>query len=856
MKSNYINRFYVGLLMLLFVGQTLTAQTSPLQPGDEYGGGVVVHYDPFWGKVLVLYDGDTECAWYIYSGGKYPAREWAASLDKGEYDVSWHLANIDEMEKLAEVLDVVDKKLNVPIVKSPGPASYQGYYGTYDPAIPDRAPSSSDLVWSFFFGQVITSAYQSWHKPAVMKHRAVRTLDYIITDPASLVITEENGAFNAIVFGTTDGNGAVKKDVKTVGDGSFSYVATSDKTGTLKDIEASNFTDYNGHNYNLASGSFLLETADPTKVLDNGYLKDLNGSNRLVVDGLNKTVSYGAYEYTLSDPSIQFVGTAPSICPDVTNTTLQVSYTGGGTAWSFKYRTDKMTIGDPDIEVTSTTIGSSNPYTLTIANPQSTTVYSLVSVTDETNSIVKPVTGVTTTITVYPLVNAGTISSSNGTTITVSEQTTLTTNGVTQGIWTSSDPTIASIDDSTGDIIVTGVKKGAVTITYDVTDNSTNCTGESSITLQIQDSYNPPGPGPIPVPDPDPDPTPEPEPNPDPAISVKDIAPFCYSDYKFRIPFDLLYTKGIVEYSIVFSEDAKSAGFEDMAEYVPLSGNYIEVPVTAVIPKGIYTGTIQLQFEGEANLVRSYPFSLEVLESVEIIEQPLSVTGYCGENGIVLSVKAVGDNLSYQWYHNDKKIEGATWSTYDSTLTTETEGLYYVVVTGDCGEEISDKVTVSTSNLLVSVKWDDVLYITNTDNRYVRFQWYKDGQAITNQGNAVYYTDPSGLKGAYSVRAYYSDGTYDESCSIYYEVTTRSSSVSVYPNPVVRNNYLTVESDEVGESYEGGILHLYDLSGRQIYTSRIKTALIQIPMNYPAGNYVLQIIHPSGKFTTKRIIIK
>jgi len=168
----------------------------------------------------------------------------------------------------------------------------------------------------------------------------------------------------------------------------------------------------------------------------------------------------------------------------------------------------------------------------------------------------------------------------------------------------------------------------------------------------------------------------------------------------------------------------------------------------------------------------------------------------------------------------------------------------------------SDTVTVKMSPLSILMKWDDVLYIKNTDNRYIKFQWYKNGQEIITYGNAVYYTDPEGLQGTYFVRAYYSDTEYDESCPVVFTTKTRSSIVSLYPNPVERYRQITIESDEAGHSFVGASIQIYDISGRKIHSSRSVSQKTMITLNAPAGNYIVHITIPGGKEIIKKLIIK
>lgn len=349
----------------------------------------------------------------------------------------------------------------------------------------------------------------------------------------------------------------------------------------------------------------------------------------------------------------------------------------------------------------------------------------------------------------------------------------------------------------------------------------------------------------------------EPVPNPDPWISIGIIADVCFTETEMRIPFFTTYPDKDLEYIIRFSEEALAAGFENNTEYQPLpKDNYFTVPVSSTILPGDYMGNILVREKGDLSSEDSFPFRFKVLEGIQITKQPQSVLNACGGDGIQLSVEATGNNLSYQWYYNDKKIEGATLDYYESVVTSNTTGTYYVVVNSDCGAIRSDKVMVSENGFAIYNKWDDVLYVQNTDNKYVSFQWYKDGQPIAQYGTSVYYTVPEGLAGVYSVRARLQDNTYVESCEFPFYTNGQLTSLSVYPNIINRYENLTIESDEKGESYMNGTIDIFNYLGQKVYSASVNNQFIQIPMKMQPGNYIVHITSQTGNKKIKKIIVK
>jgi len=346
------------------------------------------------------------------------------------------------------------------------------------------------------------------------------------------------------------------------------------------------------------------------------------------------------------------------------------------------------------------------------------------------------------------------------------------------------------------------------------------------------------------------------DPDPDTGIQIKDMAGICPDETEIRIPYMLIY-QGRMEYTVSFSEKAKKAGFKDITEYKALPNDYITIPVPVGVTKGKYEGTILLRSADHPNLIPDYNFEFEILGTTWITKQPASfTTGKCEGDGFRLSVEANGDELSYQWFYNKKKIVGATSDYYEAVLSPETSGTYYVEVYGLCGMDRSEDAHVSFSPLTILMKWNDVLYVNNTDNRFVRFQWHKDGQPITQHGTSVYYTDPNGLNGRYFVRAYMSPTAYEESCEIYFNSSESASLLKIYPTIVPQHEYLTVESNEVGETYIGASIELYDMSGRKVYSTRATSSKVEIPMSLSSGSYVVHVQAVSGKKTVHKIIVK
>jgi gliding motility-associated-like protein len=102
------------------------------------------------------------------------------------------------------------------------------------------------------------------------------------------------------------------------------------------------------------------------------------------------------------------------------------------------------------------------------------------------------------------------------------------------------------------------------------------------------------------------------------------------------------------------------------------------------------------------NMARSGATSNFVSGALPVITiQPIGAASLCV--GQTISVTAVGEQLTYQWYSNTSSstvggtaIPGATSSTFaiPSTASTTNYNYYYVVVTGACAQSVTSRATV------------------------------------------------------------------------------------------------------------------------------------------------------------------
>jgi hypothetical protein len=345
---------------------------------------------------------------------------------------------------------------------------------------------------------------------------------------------------------------------------------------------------------------------------------------------------------------------------------------------------------------------------------------------------------------------------------------------------------------------------------------------------------------------------------PVPQITINPNVDLCINSNEVRIPFTLPDAQQgmVMYYSITFNDDAIYAGFTNISHRL-LTGDEIVFSAPLLLPEGTYAATLRIQAANGCWNIAPINFIINRIGLPEILEQPQSVT-MCDTIGFVLSVVTRG-GTSYQWFKDDVAIMGANGPSYMVEHSDSSSfGTYYVAVTGSCGMAFSDKATVRMNPLTLLTKWTDVIFVSNVDNHYVAYQWYKDGKAIGINGRYQSYLDEGGLNGTYSVRVTYIDGTTEMSCPYTVNLTQTKSHIMIYPNPTVPYGDVTVDlSSEFQYSTEarGTKVEFYDMAGRLIQTTFMQSPIERITLNASNGFYLLKITTPTNRIFVEKIVI-
>jgi Rieske Fe-S protein len=138
--------------------------------------------------------------------------------------------------------------------------------------------------------------------------------------------------------------------------------------------------------------------------------------------------------------------------------------------------------------------------------------------------------------------------------------------------------------------------------------------------------------------------------------------------------------------------------------------------------------------------VVSQAATVEVVEAVQVVRQPQGGR-YCEGSAVALEVRATGGGLEYQWYKDGQAIAGATGERYEVAAVRKADaGRYVCRVRNACGEVQTAEAVVEVVGLprierdvpaTVQVQVGQALVLeVVASGDGLRYQWYKDGQAI------------------------------------------------------------------------------------------------------------------------------
>jgi PKD repeat protein len=345
----------------------------------------------------------------------------------------------------------------------------------------------------------------------------------------------------------------------------------------------------------------------------------------------------------------------------------------------------------------------------------------------------------------------------------------------------------------------------------------------------------------------------------------------CQGTAQFNVTFTLSNPSLPTNYKLVFDNNANMQGLFSMTSYQALtSDTSIIVSMPNAIAPGNYTATLYIETNGCTQSV-GQNFVITVLQGTVITKEPRAIEVLCENYGALhLEVNALGTNVTYQWYHDGTAISGATTSVYDVESPTATEyGEYYVVVSGECGEDTSITVQVIDNFVQIGVMWTDVLFVSNNDTNmlaleFAYYQWYKWNEAagkfvsIYRNSDAQSFYEPDGLGGMYMVEIFYKNGESFMSCPFIYTIQEEVVAIPtiLYPNPAP----LGIFNVQLGDDFKDMDLskltiEVTTLSGTVVGTTVPTDRITEVRMGLAPAVYVVKVKNASGKVMLTTIVV-
>ena len=214
-------------------------------------------------------------------------------------------------------------------------------------------------------------------------------------------------------------------------------------------------------------------------------------------------------------------------------------------------------------------------------------------------------------------------------------------------------------------------------------------------------------------------------------------------------------------------------------------------------------------------------------------------------------LKAItGTGYIYQWRKNGANIPAQSQSNYTATAT----GIYSVLVTnaGGCSTlsgDISINVTpkpgaIITANGPLTFPQGGNVTLNVPAAAGNTYQWKKDGVNITGATTESY---TATVSGSYTVAITSAGGCQAVSQATVVTVTStrpitkgwqEEDNITVYPNPLYKNNYLNIDWNIAGDNAVS--VTVYDMSGKKISSQRLLAGDRTIKVTGASGVYLVE----------------
>jgi hypothetical protein len=167
---------------------------------------------------------------------------------------------------------------------------------------------------------------------------------------------------------------------------------------------------------------------------------------------------------------------------------------------------------------------------------------------------------------------------------------------------------------------------------------------------------------------------------------------------------------------------------------------------------------------------------------------------------------------------------------------------------------VKDFTALLTSNL-VAQHWKDVLFFDNSSKQYTHWQWYKNGTLVSGSTGQYYYEN-GGLNGSYYAVVKTTTGSTLQTCPLLVTPGNRISRLSVFPNPALTGQNVTIKIAFAQSELQGANLTVSNIQGTILQTVQNVTPTMNIRMPLVQGIYVVRLKLSNGSSVAVNVVVQ
>ncbi len=268
-------------------------------------------------------------------------------------------------------------------------------------------------------------------------------------------------------------------------------------------------------------------------------------------------------------------------------------------------------------------------------------------------------------------------------------------------------------------------------------------------------------------------------------------------------------------------------------------------------------GTYAVVVSGVCGNSVSKSASLTVNENVVVASAPVSLTN-CPGASASFSVTATGTGLSYQWYKNGSALAGQTGSSVALTNVSAADaGTYSVVVSGDCGNAVTNSASLTVDEELViavvpasttNCPATMASFSVNATGTGLTYQWYKGAVALAGQtGSSLVLSNvtaaDAGIYGVVASGICGNAASNSASLTVNENVVVSSAPASVTNCPGTSASFsVTASGTGLGYQWYKGVTPLAGQTGSSLVLANVSAA--------NAGTYAVVVSGECGNSVT------